>query len=951
MAITLMLQNPVPGRRPVGCVVSVSGESVSIDIPLTLTSEIADVWTYEGPIAATALPCDVNLKTWALRIRTSSGWDTLGGMDGLPELFVDSTILALPDMRVGQADELRRRWRTGAVQPVLLIEGEGGVGKTYLCGRLVEEARNQGFSIAHTPLEFSSEASFVAEIAWLLLAPEVRASLRTADREFARDLFRTIARGHGLSDAETDLAALADLIVGGAWSGENTAPLMLAMAQLMAKSARPVLFVIGNTHRMSDTVADVLKSLLSALDTVGWGNVRLIVEARDTPEDLGAAWTHFRGWMVASLGEKVLAYTVPRLDRADVVAWLDRCLVSLSPQDVASTIWSKCGGNPLYLTSFLQSCLEEHIVRRNIEGSGFEAVPYSLPSLPRLSDFVASIGSGVDDILRRRITFWDARSKLRHGEEIGGILGIFAVIGRAVPSGVLHSLSASDPETIEAALDDYCLAGLLTRRSAGILAFSHEFIGSAAVDWFTAGSDASETVQTALRVRHPDRACDEYLVAYGRGRLFTFIRRVDSAIEQFNAALQHAGPDFSKHVRCHEELHRLLSDALSTDTALVYHANINRLLHTGYYTLSADRVIGINIDGMASLDRPECASMDRGTLSACRQKYLHNLSNMALKKADLGAYVEYSKAAVGHCASALDLSRIVNRVIKACGLSGDLALGVACGELAAAFEEAISREDDPDIPAVWRGELASLYALASPEEALVFAEAAFENPSSPRQRFHDHLSRASVHLRRGDLRSARSDVEAAETLADENGLSTVRAQSAQMRGLLDLQDGALLRAADVFRFGLAEADWQGNRRDALKLGANLLFVRASLGDHTSGRRLHEALMTIVADVATACVDARLGETKRAVDLRISMGEEWSRAVDRRPRFPPLPEAVGTFLTPIIANAMALSRLWSDVYAPATAFGLTEAMLPDRRQIAAWRRSPEEGSDPGLSPVF
>jgi hypothetical protein len=312
----------------------------------------------------------------------------------------------------------------------------------------------------------------------------------------------------------------------------------------------------------------------------------------------------------------------------------------------------------------------------------------------------------------------------------------------------------------------------------------------------------------------------------------------------------------------------------------------------------------------------------------CLRQYTHNIANLALRILDFEQYANYAHSSVSLCRNSLELAQVLNRAVKACGMVGEMSLGRNFGHAAASLETLHDRDDDPDLPAVLRGELSFLYGTTAPQEALTLAETACAMTSSPRQQVHNLYARAIANFRLGRLGQARQDLANMENLVALQGLATMRLPLTLLRGLLLMAEGSWRAAADSFRTGIAEAAWQGNRRDELRLGANLLIARALAGDHAQAQRLYEALMPMVVSTSLADTTESLRALKAETDRRLAANPEWREALDKTTSFPDLPAKGPHLASPILQNANYLSERWSDIYRPASAFGIQPTRLKE-----------------------
>lgn len=343
------LRNPVRGRRIGGITLRFQEPGHHpVLVSLEKIGEIAGRLEVQGIIRASDLRPNVSYPRPDLDVAMSSGQDSLCGMPGFPFLHVEPKAIILSDLRADETDALYKRWMRTSGAPLMIVQGEGGAGKTYLCGQIAERAVRSGFRATHTPLEVRTELAFVTEMVWLLLSPDLRALLKETDHVLTGSLLAELGAASGGSVTESDAAALATLILEGRWEGSSPEILLQSIARLIVSSHRPLLFVISNAHRLSDSVAYGIRTLLAAIEAAGWGQVRMIIEARDTPEDLGSDWLNLKSWTVKALGHRIIEHTVRPLDEAGLRKSLTKSITSVDGQLMAKLIAGKSGGNPLF---------------------------------------------------------------------------------------------------------------------------------------------------------------------------------------------------------------------------------------------------------------------------------------------------------------------------------------------------------------------------------------------------------------------------------------------------------------------------------------------------------------------------------------------------------------------------------------------------------------------------
>lgn len=951
LVFTATLLNPVRGRKMkfASLRFDLKNGAPPVVVSLNLSDNLAHSRDVEAILEMGLFPPDLVLPSPSIEIQTSAGIDTISRLEGFPSIRVDPRIIQIPDLRAEATNEAFERWMRSDDKPVMLIQGEGGVGKTFLCGILAERARELGFQTAHSPLEVRTEPGFITEIAWLMFSPEVKSLLRSTDQELTRDLLRSLARRYRLSDADQDWTILSDLILSGQWDATNTEVLTQSLVKLMTGSGKPILFVISNAHRMADTVAEALRGLLGALESAEWGQVRLILEARDTPEDLGDAWSHLLSWIRSGIGHRVQRVSLDPLDDEGTRVQLRSVVSSTAPDEVAEIIHGKCGGNPLFLTSLMQSLLERDFIRPigRVDESGKS---WHVPSVSALRDAVADLGVKVEDILRSRIEFWHRETRTRNRDLDASLLGVMAVLGLELHVELLAILFGKSANQVEATLSDFILSGLVVRQPTGEISFSHEYIEAAALLWLNSQPGHSEIIRDIADRSVPLTGPEAYHLALSKGRVHLFLGRQPQALDAFNAALQFSGESFSKRVRCHQEIHTILGKGGSERQALQYHANFAEYLQHGYYIFPTERGVLLNEEALKALDGDGHRLLDQSYRLERMRWYRHNLSNLATRLLDLDLYAKHATASIDLASGSLAMAQILNRLVKVCGFWGKVALGREAGRVAASLESQHPREDDPNLPSVLRGELSFLYASIDPGAALALAREAYALSHTKRQHAHDVFARTSAFLRLHRLKDAEADINSLKSLVKSLNLRTLNLSLAMVEGMKCLLEQEPGPASDFFRRGLAEAAWQGNHREELRHASNLIVARALNGEHELAAHLLKAILPTVARIGTGKATDQLDKVFERAMAHIRRNGDWVVAMDAHPGLPAAPNQGPHMVAPILLNAKVLYD-WKPILYPAPCvYGISDKQLEDLCQQDA-RTLPPSGETALGAPLY
>lgn len=848
LRFSLCLKNPVAGRRIRNVFLRFDCcKKSDVNVPLYIKGKIDKTIALEGKICPGELPRNQSFEAPSLIVNSSSGTDSFIYLDGFPKLKTDENLLFLPDLREKQTHRIFKKWTKSEEQRILVVKGEGGVGKTYLCEQIAGRLKNEfGFRTTHSPLEVQTELAFLAEIVWLTFSPEIKSTFRAPEYDFLKKLLEQLSSSFNMSLPMKNAGSLADLMLFGKWDGADPEIVMQLVAQFIVASNKPILLAVSNAHRMSDSVASGLRSLLVSLEGMGWGQVRIIVEARDTQEDIGNAWHHMERWMNRALSSRIERVSLKPLDNTAIKNEIGSMLVSLDAKIAVELICKKSGGNPLFIKHLLYALIERNILTpawNNRSGK----YDYHLTRIAPLRNYVNTLSVKIEDILIHRIDFWDKRLRNAKEDWAGYLLGLMSILGQEISLDILISLIGEPSQKLEALLNKFEKVGLLERLDDDFFIFPHEYASLAARLWLETQTDGRLWIEKAAINQIDLNDPKAYYLAFNKGLLNAYLRLTEKALKAFNAALQFAGESFEALFQCHQQIHKILQKARTTETARSFHENVRSYLNHGYYILTIQQNKNINEQALAEAQALSSDVLHRQERICLMQQYHHNLSNLALRELDLKSYLKHANATLDLSTTPLDVTKFLNRAFKACSYVGAVGLGAHLGAVCLSLQKMVSVNDDPDLMSVNFAELSFLIATTDPENALQFAENACNEASSERQKAHNLYARALAKLRLGDVTMAANDIEKMSKIIDRLALRTLRSPLEMAYGIKALIDEAWILAADSFRTSLSEATWLGSFREEISAGTNLIVAKVFEGDLDAAQNINESLLTLISN--------------------------------------------------------------------------------------------------------
>jgi serine/threonine protein kinase/tetratricopeptide (TPR) repeat protein len=350
--------------------------------------------------------------------------------------------------RKGELGVLVQRWELveAGESQIVLVSGEGGIGKSRLVHALREELGGSAprwllcYGVAHARSSPYFAVIDLLRRSWL-------AAARSPAGELA--LLEGLLRQYGLPVAD-DLPILALLLLLPLSAGSVPPPLSpdalrqrtletLLNLLLQATAEQPVILVVEDLHWLDPSSLELIGALL---EVIGGTSLLVILTFR---LDFELPWGHHANWLQLHLS---------RLPDTDALQLIDQIPGGGGlPPAVKQQIVAKSDGVPLFLEELTRSCAE----------AGESAEIRGIPGLLR-------------DSLTARL------DRLGRAREVAQLA---AVIGRTFSFELLAAVSPLDRAALHQELDLLVRADLLQRRGSGERAtylFRHALLQEAACE-------------------------------------------------------------------------------------------------------------------------------------------------------------------------------------------------------------------------------------------------------------------------------------------------------------------------------------------------------------------------------------------------------------------------------------------------------------------------------------
>jgi DNA-binding winged helix-turn-helix (wHTH) protein/tetratricopeptide (TPR) repeat protein len=326
-----------------------------------------------------------------------------------------------------------------------LVSGEAGIGKTRVMSELAQVAQAEG----QTPwsgrcVEEGRAAAFwpwVQVLRDAAVDPSVSASLQAEMRGLLVELIPNPQSRDRFVDMTASSAVAARF-----WVLEKLSRHLLACAE-----TGPRIVMIDDAHLADEASLDLLAFLAPEVSRAA---MLIVVTARNALAAGSDAWAKSLGRL--SPMDRI---ELPVLKPADVESYVSAVTGVELPEDIRSTVYLKCGGNPLFLQETVR------VVSAFCDREGVESLRKEDIAVPGVAREV-----------------WRAR--------LAGLtpsaceaLEVACVIGQEFELPVLQRALGVAPELLLVHLDEASRARLVFARSrAGVYAFAHDTIREALYD-------------------------------------------------------------------------------------------------------------------------------------------------------------------------------------------------------------------------------------------------------------------------------------------------------------------------------------------------------------------------------------------------------------------------------------------------------------------------------------
>jgi len=321
----------------------------------------------------------------------------------LPRIHVmDGELHILPELREADVADAIHRLGPSGVHRLILVDGEAGVGKTHFIERVATELRGGfGFDVTCFTISHGSRETLMRDLLLNCLTPALG---RMSFQEVAEAVTQRLAAedSHGFSPE----AYLSHLV------------------RLIAQTGQRIL-VLRDCHTLTESLANQLWALIQALDDVGWGGFRLVLEYRQPDGQENLIFASLLRRIHQKIRRVLMDIHLEPLTRAAMSVLVSNLFGSVTPE-IHECLFRRTGGLPLFIESYLDRL---HTLGLVEFGSGRQHVGAILSPNKILADTIPSGGALV---LEDRIQSWLAGCFRSEANNIAVELGVLAVADGAL---------------------------------------------------------------------------------------------------------------------------------------------------------------------------------------------------------------------------------------------------------------------------------------------------------------------------------------------------------------------------------------------------------------------------------------------------------------------------------------------------------------------------------------
>lgn len=713
----------------------------------------------------------------------------------LPRFEVEVSRLILPDLRRDISAHWGHQLSKRNGPRVLLLHGEGGIGKTYLCERIAAALQEKtGTRCAHIAVDSAtSHLTFFRLLLSILFPPDTDRSESLAfEQEAIQSLFRSFD-----SDSQSDSSVAGNGQAAKGLTGIDLHAQITLVAKLIATRSSSVAIFLSNCQYLTPELILGVRALLVALDQFGWNDCRVVCEYRDQS---GATNLYLREFVEGVLADRIgnaVTFELEGVDATTLMKTVNTLFPGSESRPVVASLIRKTAGNPFLLENLLQHFRDQGIIVP-AKSAGYTIVDHA-----RFNAAESQVSQSIQHLLAQRLKYLDSILQESTGETdlASRILGLAALMGPKVDQRFWHAVGWEElaSRKIERTFESHAI---LTRSlDDGGARFSHDLMRVACRERLGQISSGNRMVESALRRIEGGEPADFEL----RGTLHAFLRNEQEAMNEFNRGYElavHGNQDFPMQKRCLSGISALYSRRRPLDDRdrLMYVEVLSNLGWAEHNSGSSMHAADIYLQALEVVEQPEFDS-DVWTPNVTWERtaaLTHALLGLSLPTLKLDKAVSWARYAIRNAQDFTRLGKILNRLIRLCNLFGYTDAGIETAKLALKFSAASS---DPEVLAVLCTDIGDLYLHAEPEASKTIRDRGLTEAKERRQQLHNETCAAITDVYASSQWASEESI--LETWSDARlvGVRNVSARLSLYRGAKAFATGSM----DLSRLYFLEA--------------------------------------------------------------------------------------------------------------------------------------------------
>ena len=336
-----------------------------------------------------------------IRISSTEKINLLGPIK-LHRIQVLKPNLLYNDFRSEETDKYVNKLNNLNEIKISLIHGEGGIGKSFFCEKIAKALNKiKGFNCHHLTINNESSRTIFFRLVWPLISINKGELFKNKTDEIGLDLLKsyldTILKDRKNENVDNFIEQFTSLDI------QNIDPevFLFTCAKILTKSSQNNLFLIKDCHKISPQLTNDFRLFFKLLDDFGWGNVKFILEFRDTVEEINSSWDGLIREMRLDFKAKFDDYQIKNLTLSDLNIGLKNSFIGSDSAYICKALLRKTGGNPLFIKQLIEYFVDSNYIEKIvIEDSTFKL---NIVDLAGIEQEIHTLSKNMSNFLKERV--------------------------------------------------------------------------------------------------------------------------------------------------------------------------------------------------------------------------------------------------------------------------------------------------------------------------------------------------------------------------------------------------------------------------------------------------------------------------------------------------------------------------------------------------------------------